>query len=162
MPRDDILAFWQSQARRHGTDHTASWGDLHAIRLEIDAIGRHLRPGQEVLDVGCANGYSSCKQLSHQPARFVGVDFAPEMVAQALRRRARLPATQRALVSFQEGDVRALPFPDASFDVVYTTRVLINLPTWAEQQRGISECLRVCRPEAQWYYQRHSGSRFAG
>jgi SAM-dependent methyltransferase len=30
--------------------------------------------------------------------------------------------------------------------VVYTTRTLINLPTWKEQLLGIQECLRVCKP----------------
>jgi SAM-dependent methyltransferase len=51
-----------------------------------------------------------------------------------------------ARLAFEVGDVRALPFADASFDLVYTTRTLINLPTWDEQLAGLRECLRVCRP----------------
>ena len=41
---------------------------------------------------------------------------------------------------------RSLAFADSSFDVVYTTRVLINLPAWDQQVTGIMECLRVARP----------------
>ena len=38
------------------------------------------------------------------------------------------------------------PLPDNTFDVVYTTRVLINLPTWEQQMQGIAECIRVAKP----------------
>jgi len=41
--------------------------------------------------------------------------------------------------------VRHLRFVDHVFDVVYSTRVLINLPTWEEQLQGLKECLRVCK-----------------
>ena len=47
---------------------------------------------------------------------------------------------------FQEGDVRSLQFPDSTFDVAYTTRVLINLPSWEQQLKGIAECIRVVKP----------------
>jgi len=32
-----------------------------------------------------------------------------------------------------------------NYDVVYTTRVLVNLPTWEQQKKGIAECLRVTK-----------------
>ena len=49
-------------------------------------------------------------------------------------------------VNFMEGDVRSLQFPDNTFDMAYTTRVLINLPTWEQQMQGIAECIRVVKP----------------
>lgn len=42
-------------------------------------------------------------------------------------------------------DATDLPFDDKSFDVVYTTRCLINLPTWLSQQGAIDECIRVAK-----------------
>jgi ubiquinone/menaquinone biosynthesis C-methylase UbiE len=50
------------------------------------------------------------------------------------------------VIDFAEGDVRSLQFPDNTFDVAYTTRVLINLPTWEQQVQGIAECIRVVKP----------------
>jgi ubiquinone/menaquinone biosynthesis C-methylase UbiE len=47
---------------------------------------------------------------------------------------------------FAVGDVRKFHFPDNSFDVAYTTRVLINLPTLEEQITAINECMRIVRP----------------
>ena len=142
---DFIHEFWEGQAREHGTSHTASWGDNFAIALEIDTIAGHIQDGDAVLDVGCANGYSSFEQLArHRLKRLLGIDFSGAMIAAA-----RLAQEQRTFsgeVCFEEGDVRKLDVPDGRFDVAYTTRVLINLPNWAEQQQGIRECLRAVRP----------------
>ena len=50
-------------------------GDLFAIELEIETIGRFIQPGQHVLDVGCGNGFSTFRQLDPHPgAIFTGVD----------------------------------------------------------------------------------------
>jgi ubiquinone/menaquinone biosynthesis C-methylase UbiE len=48
-------------------------------------------------------------------------------------------------VSFGVGDIRKMQFDDNTFDVVYTTRVLINLPNWDEQIQGIEECIRITK-----------------
>jgi ubiquinone/menaquinone biosynthesis C-methylase UbiE len=66
------------------------------------------------------------------------------MVAQAngVKKTRSLPD----IVTFEIGDSRSLRFSDNSFDVVYTTRVVINLPSWEDQKRAIHECLRVVRP----------------
>ena len=142
---DFIHAFWEGQARKHGTSPEASWGDQFMIALEIDTVAQHLADGQAVLEAGCANGHAAFEQLErHRLARLVGVDYSAQMIVAALQAKAERKLDGR--IEFREGDVRALPFPDASFDVVYTTRVLINLPTWPEQVTAIRECLRVARP----------------
>jgi SAM-dependent methyltransferase len=48
-------------------------------------------------------------------------------------------------VTFQVGDVAALPFPDASFDVVVST---LSLHHWRDPARGLAEIYRVLRPGA--------------
>ncbi|HKA42649.1 MAG TPA: class I SAM-dependent methyltransferase [Burkholderiales bacterium] len=142
---DFIRDYWEAQARKHGTSHEASWGDSLAIALEIETISRHLADDEAVLDVGCGNGYSAFQQLERRRLKkLVGVDFAASMIAAAGEARTAHGLDER--VEFRQGDVRKLAFPDASFDAVYTTRVLINLPTWDEQMAGITECLRVARP----------------
>lgn len=141
---DFIRDFWEGQARKHGASHEASWGDSYAVALEIETIARHLSDGDTVLDVGCANGYSAFEQLArHRLKSLVGIDFSAAMIEEARKAKASRPPDDR--IAFQEGDVRSLDFPDAGFDVVYTTRVLINLPSWEEQVRGVRECLRVAR-----------------
>ena len=140
---DHILNFWNAQGDTHGTSHSASWGDRHAIDLEIETIGDHIHEGNEILDVGCANGFSGLHNLQKNIASLTGVDFSESMIREAEKNKAECRSPEK--VSFEVGDVRSLRFDDESFDVVYTTRTLINLPTWVEQQQGILECLRVCK-----------------
>jgi ubiquinone/menaquinone biosynthesis C-methylase UbiE len=145
MGEDHIKEYWESQGKTHGESHWASWGDNWMIDLEIDTIGRHIKDGDRVLDIGCANGYATFKQAElHKLASITGVDYSSNMIAAAISSK-----QQRGLgdkVNFMEGDVRSLQFPDNSFDVAYTTRVLINLPTWEQQMKGIAECIRVVKP----------------
>lgn len=145
MAQDYIKDYWESQGSVHGESHWASWGDHWMIDLEIDVIGKHIKAGDSVLDIGCANGYSTFKQAeSRKLTSITGVDFASNMVMAAQKTK-----QEKALgddVCFVVGDVRSLQFPDNSFDVAYTTRVLINLPTWEQQMQGVAECIRVVKP----------------
>ena len=142
---DFIKSHWEDSAARWGTAHAASWGDLYAIRLEIETVGSHLQDGDTVLDAGCGNGFALIEQCAtHAFTKVVGIDFSEKMIEAARERLRGTPVL--CPIEFHVGDLRALPFADKSFDVVYTTRALINLPTWADQQVAILECLRLAKP----------------
>jgi len=142
MRSDYIKDFWDKQAVNFKTDHKASWGDNFAITLEIENIGSYIKAGDRVLDVGCANGFSSFHQLDKKPTHIMGIDFSEPMIKFAIERKMNEKAEN---LDFKVGDIRHLEFNDESFDLTYTTRVLINLPNWEQQKQGISECLRVTR-----------------
>jgi ubiquinone/menaquinone biosynthesis C-methylase UbiE len=145
MNKDHIKEYWESQGRAHDGSHWASWGDNWMIELEIDTIGKYIKDGDKVLDVGCANGYSTFRQAKlHKLASITGVDFATNMVLAAQKNHYNNELSDN--VNYIEGDVRSLQFQDNTFDVAYTTRVLINLPTWEQQIQGITECIRVVKP----------------
>jgi ubiquinone/menaquinone biosynthesis C-methylase UbiE len=142
---DHTKRYWDENARQHGESHWASWGDSFAIELEIDTIARYIAPGARVLDAGCANGFSTRAQYRRQAGdvSIVGVDYSEAMIRNAYAALNRDGLTGR--IQFAVGDVTALGFPSETFDVVYTTRVLINLPTWERQLKAIDECVRVAR-----------------
>jgi ubiquinone/menaquinone biosynthesis C-methylase UbiE len=140
-----IKDFWESQAIKHKTLHTASWGDNFAIDLEIETIGKHINKGDIVLDMGCANGFAAFRQLeARKPAKIYGVDYAANMIKYANEVRNEYPEKEK--LEFSEGDIRKIEFEDNKFDVVYTTRVIINLPNWDDQKAAIDECIRVTKP----------------
>ncbi len=145
MDADQIRGFWAEQARAHGQSPSASWSDHRVIELEIAAIGARIQPGDRVLDAGCANGYSSVRYAA-LGANVVGVDYVPEMIDNAKSRRQGLPVEVGQRLEFETGDITSLGFDDASFDVVVSTRVIINLPSWDEQLGALRECVRVLRP----------------
>jgi ubiquinone/menaquinone biosynthesis C-methylase UbiE len=140
---DFIKKLWDSQAEKYSTHHSASWGDNFAIDLEVENIGRFIKAGDRVLDVGCANGHATMRQLNKGVQHITGIDFSELMINEANKNREEHKQLEK--ISFRTGDVRSIPFANDSFDVVYTTRTLINLPTWEEQQAGVTECVRVCR-----------------
>jgi ubiquinone/menaquinone biosynthesis C-methylase UbiE len=143
---DEIRQFWELQAAQHRSSHRASWSDRGVIELEITAIGSRLSPGWQVLDVGCANGFSSFRYAVERDVDVTGVDFAPGMIEAADAARSAQPADVQARTRFGAGDIRALDFQDATFDAVVSTRVIINLPNAEEQLAGLAECARVLRP----------------
>ena len=138
-----IKEFWESQAVTFKESHAASWGDNYAIDLEVENISRHIKKGDRVLDVGCSNGHATLAMLQKEPGELYGVDYAENMIRYANEAKAKIPNAKN--VVFDTGDITKLAFEDNFFDVVYTTRVLINLPNWQEQITGIEECIRVTK-----------------
>lgn len=138
-----IKDFWESQAVTFKDSHSASWGDNFAIDLEVENISQHIKKGDCVLDVGCSNGHATLSMLQKEPAKLYGVDYAENMIHYANENKAKLHNPENVL--FDIGDIKKLQFEDDFFDMVYTTRVLINLPNWEEQITGIEECIRVAK-----------------
>lgn len=100
-----------------------------------------LEPGLDLLDVGCGPGTITIDLAGRvAPGRVVGIDRAAEVIAQADALRERVGAQN---VSFSTGDVYALDFDDASFDVVHAHQVLQHLQ---HPVAALAELRRVLRP----------------
>ncbi|MSO96068.1 MAG: class I SAM-dependent methyltransferase [Thermoleophilia bacterium] len=144
---DEIAAFWAAQAEKHGLDPAASWSDWRAIELEIAAISHYVAPGMTILDAGCATGYSTVCFARPDGVRVLGIDYIEKMIDLAEQRRGSMPAEIAARLEFRVGDIRALDgIPEAAFDLVVTTRVLINLGTASEQREAIEALGQRVRP----------------
>jgi ubiquinone/menaquinone biosynthesis C-methylase UbiE len=98
-----------------------------------------LKPGHALLDVGCGPGTITAGLAERVgPGQVTAVDSSEKVLAQAEQ---AVPAS--AGVRFRTADVHALPFPDASFDVVHAHQVLQHV---ADPVRALREMRRVCRP----------------
>jgi ubiquinone/menaquinone biosynthesis C-methylase UbiE len=87
--------------------------------LEV-ALATVSEPVESALDVGTGTGAAALAIAERFPtARVVGVDIAPEMVDQA-----RQKARDRQNLSFEVGDASALPYDDASFDLVTAANMI--------------------------------------
>ena len=83
---EEIRDFWRLQAVQHGQSATVSWSDHRVIEMEIRALVRRLADGDRVLDVGCANGYSTIQLASQRAIEIRGLDYLPEMIELCARK----------------------------------------------------------------------------
>jgi ubiquinone/menaquinone biosynthesis C-methylase UbiE len=106
---------------------------------------------EQVLDVGCGRGLmliGAAKRLTTGKA--MGIDLwqaedlsgnRPEATRENGRREG---VTDR--IEVVTGDMRDLPFPDASFDVVLSMNAIHNLYAAKDREKAISEITRVLKP----------------
>lgn len=109
---------------------------LPAARTMCRAVG--ITPGDRVLDIACGPGTAALAARELGAARVVGVDYARGMIAAAGADAGASPA-----VSFAVADALALPFADASFDVVISSFGLIFA---ADPKLAAAEAARVLPP----------------
>ena len=146
LTQSEVYEYWSRQVREHGQSPSASWSDHRVIEMEIAEITKHLDDGDRVLDVGCANGYSSVQFASARRIRLRGLDYVPKMIEQARERLSAMTDRLVGSVEFEVGDITELREPSNCYDRVIVVRVLINLGTWERQLAGLRECIRVLKP----------------
>lgn len=119
----------------------------HLFRDDTELISRALWPAGippdacELLEVGCGPGFYARRLAgTFEQLRVTGIDRSEQQLS-----RARTLATASRLDNclFEEGDVRALPAPAASFDAVVASRLFIILP---EREQAFAEMHRVLKP----------------
>ncbi len=139
-------------------------GDYAVIGTTVQIVGEtlceavDLRSNQRVLDVAAGNGNATLA-AARRFADVVSTDYVGSLLERG-RERAK---ADRLPVTFQEADAEALPFADASFDVVLSTFGVMFAPN---QEQAASELIRVCRPGgkiglANWTPQSFVGNLFA-
>jgi SAM-dependent methyltransferase len=133
---DAIASFKNNQ--REGWRTFAPF-EMATCRAATDLVrAAEVEAGQRVLDVACGTGVVALT-AARLGARATGLDLTPELVARA-REHAQLAGVE---IDWHEGDAEALPFQDASFDVVLSQFGHMFAPRPAV---AIAEMLRVLRP----------------
>ena len=104
--------------------------------------------GADALVVGCGRGVDV--EIAFElmgVARVTAIDLDERQVTRA---RARLAETWGDRLRLEVGDVAAMPFPDASFDVVIDFGIIHHVPLW---QEAVGEVHRVLRPGGQFLFE---------
>lgn len=99
-----------------------------------------LRPGQQILDIGCGVGTTAIRIARDYDAQVTAVDIAPLMLDRARRNIHAAGVAQR--VTVERGDVLALRFGENSFDRVLAEAVTM----FVDRPHAAQELVRVCRP----------------
>jgi SAM-dependent methyltransferase len=136
-------------AASHGTEFSSYISALESFdRLEqlqeLKALGLErtgISAGARVLDVGCGFGLETLRlaRLVAPGGLVTGCDLSSDFLAEARRR----ASAARVDITFEQAHVEALPYPNQSFGVVWSERLLIYVP---DVTRAASEMRRVLRP----------------
>jgi ubiquinone/menaquinone biosynthesis C-methylase UbiE len=128
----------QDTAKRYYDDFSSHYDrgrdrGYHALidDLSIEVVAPFAR-GRRVLEAGCGTGLL-LSRVAEIADEAVGIDLSAGMLARAHDRGLRVV----------QGSVTALPFADASFDTVYSFKVLAHVP---DIDRALREMARVTRP----------------
>jgi Methylase involved in ubiquinone/menaquinone biosynthesis len=143
-----VREFWNRQS----CGEVYATGETTRDRLEAQARERYeLEPyifdfarfadgaGKDILEVGVGMGADHLEWAKAGPRSLTGVDLTPRAIDLT---QSRFDA-YGLRSTLQCGDAEQLPFPDASFDVVYSWGVLHHSP---DTPRAIREVYRVLRP----------------
>jgi ubiquinone/menaquinone biosynthesis C-methylase UbiE len=120
----DEFAAWYEKERGKGYHRLVD-------DLEVELVERYGR-GKDVLEAGCGTGLL-LERVAHFARSARGIDLSPGMLARA----------QARGLSVGVASVTALPFPDCSFDVVYSFKVLAHVEAIRD---AMAEMARVTRP----------------
>ena len=119
--------------RQHGA---WSSGDYAVVGTTLQIVGEmlceavDLRAGERVLDVAGGNGNATLA-AARRFAKVTSTDYVPQLLDRARER----SEANHLPVDFQVADAEALPFPDASFDVVLSTFGVMFTP---DQEKAAS------------------------
>lgn len=162
-PKHEAVRQWSADpcgGEAAGTEREGSAAFFRAVDADrygayapwLPAVaGFQARAGARLLEVGCGMG-TDLAAFARGGAEVFAVDLTPRHLHIA-RERLRVEGHPVRLV---RSDGESLPFPDASFDVVYSFGVLHHTP---DTQKAFDEIHRVLRPGGRAIialYHRHS------
>ena len=131
-------------ALKHRQQTAWASGDYSVIGTTLQIVGESLaeacdlRADEQVLDVAAGNGNASLA-AARRWCRVTSTDYVSEL----LERSAQRARAENLDIRFQTADAEALPFEDASYDVVLSTFGVMFTPN---QEKSAAEMIRVCRP----------------
>ena len=107
--------------------------------VPLHLLRRRPLGGKTVLEIGCGSGKYT-RLLAEQCARYIALDRSAPLLAIAGERCAGLET-----LTFLQADAEAIPLPDASVDIVFSSWALDGIVPVSAREHAIAECERVLR-----------------
>ena len=135
MNFEEIKNYWEDRAAGDSSAQSTTQ-DFYLREIEFNVLSERIQKYSPnlVADIGCGDGRTTSRLASKFPkAFFSGFDYASFMVENARR---ALLSGELLNVKFDQLDI--CEGLKGSFDLIYTTRCLINLPSWDLQKIAIN------------------------
>jgi SAM-dependent methyltransferase len=151
VKKDKMLNFWSERARLYAGDPRANTNDIWLREVEIAYVDKILKEGsyQDVLDFGCANGYSTSRLAkANLQSRFTGIDINPEMIDIA---KARSETESSPNLEFRRLDVLQDTITE-KYDLIYGIRVFQNIESLEMQKKVVDRLCELLSPGGMLLY----------
>ena len=134
MNFDEIKAYWEDRATGDSSAQSTTQ-DFYLREIEFNAIANRMAiySPSSVADIGCGDGRTTTRLASKFPnASFSGFDYSQAMIENA-----REMHDSAATSNVRFGQLDVCDGLKESFSLIYTTRCLINLPSWNLQKTAL-------------------------
>lgn len=135
MNFDEIKKYWEDRASiDSGAQSTTQ--DYYLREIEFNSLFEYISKyaPASIADIGCGDGRTTIRLASKFPhTNFVGFDYSSAMINNAHKVHA---VTKTPNIKFEHLDICSGLKP--SYNLIYTTRCLINLPSWDYQKKAIT------------------------
>lgn len=132
----DVKQYWENRALMDPGPQSTTM-DYWLRQIEANFLKEFVEKHKlkNVCDLGCGDGLTtiSCARVSPK-ANFIGIDYSESMIGNAKRNSNDHRVDN---LEFRVGDVTE-NLNLQNVDLIYTTRCLINIPDWQQQQLAIS------------------------
>ena len=129
-------------------EFTASEGQHLSRRLAAAFELAEVRPGMQILDVGCGRG-EILRHCANLGADAYGIDYAPVAVRMSANVIQSVSGVALGKTSVYQADAKKLPFPTGYFDRVLMFDVVEHLHPW-ELHEAMLEVGRVLKPDGKF------------
>lgn len=140
---NEIKKFWDERAKKFNNSMCATLGETYLRKLEIKSLLKILKQERplRVLEIGCGNGYSTFIYAEKFPKmRIIATDYSEKMIDVAKK------SYMRKNIEYKVWDItefNKLPFKSREFDLIFSQRVIQNLPLWETQKDVIKNLINM-------------------
>ena len=153
VKKEKMLTFWSERARLYAGDPRANTGgDIWLREIEIAYVDKILKDNfcPDVLDFGCANGYSTSRlaKLNLQ-SRFTGIDINWEMIEAA-----KINSEQNAApnLEYRRYDILQDDPTTEKYDLIYAIRTFQNIESLEMQKMVLDRLCDRLKPNGMLLY----------
>jgi SAM-dependent methyltransferase len=147
--RQRMLEFWSERVKQYSSDLRANTNDIWLREIEISCVQKIINSYNinNILDFGCANGYSTINLAKANPqCTFLGIDVNQNMIKAANEATGKFKN-----LKFKQIDILQEAI-NTKFNFIYAIRVFQNIESENKQRDIFDKLFSLLEPNGYFYF----------